>query len=491
MSPWTWRVRFLAIVLAGISMPMTSALAVTFTVNSILDQVDDDTADGVCHTAVNTCTLRAAVMSANRASGTGATIILPALPAGPYKLTRPADITDGEDNGDLNFTVPSGYTPGPTTIIGDGAAATIIDANGIDRALTVDANRTVSISGVTLRNGFAAGDGGGIQNSGTIALSYCTIGPDNTTDGGGGGIANEDDSSLTLDHSLLIGNHAVFGGGLTQYKATADISYSTISGNTASGSGGGIAATYPLTIADTTISLNVADGNGGGINYSQGTAKISRSTISGNIAHLNGGGLYTVDDVLYVENSTIALNSSDGDGGGIYVFANVSLDDNFYNSTIAYNDADHDRDGGSGGGILVHGTIDNGVNLYNTVVAGNTMGNQPLYDDCDTLNGGTLKSHASNLFGTTDGCSITTISGSHALLDPLNSLGNLQNNGGPTQTIALLAGSNAIDGTISGVGCRDSQSVPIPVDQRGFARADGACDVGAFEYDDIFADGFN
>jgi hypothetical protein len=82
------------------------------------------------------------------------------------------------------------------------------------------------------------------------------------------------------------------------------------------------------------------------------------------------------------------------------------------------------------------------------------------------------------------------ISGSYAALSD-NSLGGLQNNGGPTQTIALLAGSNAIDGTIAGVGCRDSQSAAIAVDQRGFARgADSACDVGAYEYNDIFANGF-
>ncbi|MEO7064662.1 MAG: hypothetical protein ABI082_12935, partial [Dokdonella sp.] len=56
----------------------------TFTVNSTLDQVDDDTTDNVCHTAANTCTLRAAVMQANRAPTAGATIM---LPAGVYTLT--------------------------------------------------------------------------------------------------------------------------------------------------------------------------------------------------------------------------------------------------------------------------------------------------------------------------------------------------------------------------------------------------------------------
>ena len=49
-----------------------------FLVNSVLDQIDDDINDGVCHTDANTCPLRAAIMQANRATGVGATIVLPA-----------------------------------------------------------------------------------------------------------------------------------------------------------------------------------------------------------------------------------------------------------------------------------------------------------------------------------------------------------------------------------------------------------------------------
>ncbi len=69
----------------------------TFTVNSTLDQVDDDISDSVCHTVANTCTLRAAVMQPNRAPTAGATII---LPAGVYTLTRPPVNDDGDDSGD-------------------------------------------------------------------------------------------------------------------------------------------------------------------------------------------------------------------------------------------------------------------------------------------------------------------------------------------------------------------------------------------------------
>ena len=51
--------------------------SVTFTVNSTLDQVDNNVGDGICATLSGTCTLRAAIMEADKASGPGATIIVP------------------------------------------------------------------------------------------------------------------------------------------------------------------------------------------------------------------------------------------------------------------------------------------------------------------------------------------------------------------------------------------------------------------------------
>jgi hypothetical protein len=66
-------------------------------------------------------------------------------------------------------------------------------------------------------------------------------------------------------------------------------------------------------------------------------------------------------------------------------------------------------------------------------------------------------------------------------LDP----NGLQNNGGPTQTIALLAGSVAID-QIPVVDCTGQSDPPVQLttDQRGVLRPQGpACDIGAYEYD--------
>ncbi len=58
----------------------------------------------------------------------------------------------------------------------------------------------------------------------------------------------------------------------------------------------------------------------------------------------------------------------------------------------------------------------------------------------------------------------------------------LQNNGGPTETIALLRGSPAIDAIAIGA-CVDQGNDPVKTDQRGFGRPVGPkCDMGAFEF---------
>ena len=62
--------------------------------------------------------------------------------------------------------------------------------------------------------------------------------------------------------------------------------------------------------------------------------------------------------------------------------------------------------------------------------------------------------------------------------------GPLRNNGGPTQTQALLSGSPAIDGGNPG-GCTDGQGHLLKTDQRGMPRPDredaGGCNMGAYE----------
>ena len=283
-----YAVLFLLLVLAVSPVQATPAI-VTLTVNSTLDQIDDDTSDGVCHTASGTCTLRAAIMQANHTTGEGTDII---LPAGLYNLTRPISGLDGPDNGDLNLTTPNSGNP-VINIIGAGAANTIIDGQGIDRVIFVDTGRTASISGVTIRNGFrATSDGGGIRNYGTLNVSYSTISD----------------------------NKARWGAGIANFEGILDVSYSTISGNISEYHGGGIfnigtPDTPSLFLTNTTVSQNSASGTGGGIVNNMGLVNIYNSTIALNTAdadHDNNGeagGIYTYGGgVFNVRNTLIALN---------------------------------------------------------------------------------------------------------------------------------------------------------------------------------------
>jgi hypothetical protein len=219
---------------------------------------------------------------------------------------------------------------------------------------------------------------------------------------------------------------------------------------------------------------------------------VSESVFAFNAARF-GGGFASTGRVVLI-NSTIASNTASEYGGGIY---NTSLDAtaahavNIYNATIVGNLADSDHNGtGYGGGIFIYEPSSDNFNLYNTIVAGNHVIDTTHPHDCY----GNVFSHARNLFGVTTDCNIIHVSGDFTLLNSLAFLGSLQDNGGSTLTIALLSGSNAINGTIAGVGCIGPQTA-IPIDQRGYARTDGACDIGAFEFgangvDLIFANGF-
>lgn len=401
---------------------------VPFNVTSTLDDVDDNPGNGLCHTstsgpAAGLCTLRAAVMEANHTSGPGAII---SVPAGIYTLTISATSAPGETNGDLDLIAPTVGSP-LINIIGAGAASTIIDANQLDRVFLVQSGRTATISGVTLRNGYTNDYGGGIFNQGTLTVTNATFSRNYAGHDGGGFFNN---GTLTLNQSTLNQNSAVRGGGIETFHGSLIVNRSTISGNTALFSGGGI--------------------------FNSASLFVINSTLSGNSAKVNGGGIFNVGSTVNVYNSTIVYNAADSD-------ANVT---------------------GSAGGVFNDDIDPNAIfNLVNTLLAANTVGNAASYDEC----GGTLNSYGTNRIGLAGQgglCAITQVgAGSHPTLNSSSLLGPLQNNGGPTWTHALLAGSNAIDAGDPTVGCVDQAYLPLATDQRGAPRVFGvSCDIGAFEY---------
>jgi len=192
----------------------------------------------------------------------------------------------------------------------------------------------------------------------------------------------------------------------------------------------------------------------------EGTLHIFNSALVGNHAWLHGGAIYSVAVAdTYISNSTIQGNVADWSGGGV-----VGADGSYTqitNSTISDN---------AGGGIII---TSGGTFLYsNTIIANSTAGS-------DCTNNGTLDPFSSfNLVE--DGSCSASLSG-----DP--ALGPLADNGGPTQTMALQAGSPAIDAGNNLI-CANPEINNL--DQRGQARPVGAqCDIGAFEAQRLPVDG--
>jgi hypothetical protein len=304
---------------------------------------------------------------------------------------------------------------------------------------------TLTVTNSTFSGNSASFQGGGIFNGGTLAIANSTF-YGNSAGSEGGGIFNG--GTLTVTNSTFSGNSADSGGGMSN-GGTLTLTNSTFSGNSARSGGGMASDVGTLTVTDSTFSGNSA-AVGGGIRIDGGTLTVTNSTFSGNSASGAfgfGGGIFNIG-TLTVTNSTFSANSAGRSGGGIANRAGGIV--NFRNSTFSGNSAVT-----SGGGI---DNLDGVLTLENTIAA-----NSPSGGNCS----GAILDGGGNLQHPGTDCGLTIASD-----DPL--LGPLQNNGGPTDTMALQPGSPAIDAAVAA-------NCP-PTDQRGVSRPQGAgCDIGAYE----------
>ncbi len=423
------RMRTVLIVAIAAAFALTlSAAAVnatTYTVNTLQDTSGN-----------GDCSLRDAINAANRTPTSGSTC----TKAGGGRDTIQFSVTGTIL---LRSTLPQVTDSelaiaGPITI--DGGSNLGIGIFGV-QVMQVASGATLNLKRLTIADGFTDAAGGGILNFGTLTVTDSTF--SGNFGGAGGGIGN--------------------GGTLT-------VTNSTFSNN--SGGGSGIFNDNMLIVTNSTFSGN-SGGVGGGINNS-GTLTVSNSTFSGNSGVPGGGIANFGENGLTVTNTTFSNNS----GGGIFSATSLNARPlNVTNSTFFGNFSNF-FSSGAGGGIL---NFSGPASLIkSTIIAGSSGGN--CY--------GTINDVGYNISDdATCGFANTGSAPNGDSVNPGLSSDGLTNNGGPTQTIALVPGSPAID-AIPFADCTDQASPPnrIITDQRGALRPDAGellCDIGAYEFQDV------
>ncbi len=310
-----------------------------------------------------------------------------------------------------------------------------IDASGLPGGVTIDAlsgsrvfdinngNSTdmdVTLSGMTITGGRVLDHGGGIRNFENLTMTSCAVTNSEAFGYVGGGIYSDGDLSLT--NSTISGNSSSYGGGV-------HIS----NGN--------------LAMQGSTLAFNYAVTDAGGIfsDNSGFRTTITNSTISGNIAGDDGGGIFNASGLTQILNATITKNYA--------VF-------------------------GRGSGVASSADTFTLTEVSSSIISGNTNNS-----DVDLVNGYVVNSFSSdgyNLIGGGNALSAFNPSDQINVYDP--GLLPLANNGGPTQTHALLGSSPAVDRGMNPWGLtNDQRGAPFLRQDIGFP-----VDVGAVEWQSAY-----
>jgi hypothetical protein len=302
------------------------------------------------------------------------------------------------------------------TITGPGADSLTISGHRASRVFEVEGT-DVRLSGLTIAHGNAH-EGSGIWSGAELTVVDCIL-SGNVADDQAGGILNS--GILTVNGCTFMNNVAPYSAAILN-NGKSTVADSTVIGNTASEEGGGLCNTGVMQITSCTIARNVAGSDSGGL-FSDGLLALTNSTLADNVAGYGGGGIYGLG-VIAIRSCTVTGNVAGIAGGGI-------------------------RSGAS-------------LSVQNTIIADNAA---PFSPDID----GELTSLGHNLVG--DAHHGTGFSPSD-LLDTDPRLCALRDNGGPTQTMALLPGSPAL-----GAG---DPALAGTADQRGVVRS-GHVNIGAYQ----------
>jgi CSLREA domain-containing protein len=387
-------------------------------------------------------------------------------------------------------------TPDASTITVNSTADVANSSDGLCTLReAIAAANTNTASGATAGECVAGSSSGSdtINFSVTGAISLTSALPDLTSDMT---INGPGANTLTVQRSSAGGtpNFRIFTINLGR---TVGISGLTMSNGSITSSispancGGAVFNSGTLTLTNSTLSANSSINCGGGI-FSNGTLTLLNSTVTGNSATVWGGGVFNNLGTNNLVNSTVSGNQTAGEGGGIMNFnGNITLT----NVTVTNNRSDSNNSGAEEGGGL-SATGGNAL-LKNTIVARNFRGSTGTTAS-DLVSTSSIASSSSfNLIGAGGGGGLTNGVNNNQVGVSNPGLGPLQNNGGPTMTHALLAGSPAFDaGDNSIIGA----PLNLSTDQRGagFNRTvdgngDGTAkvDIGAYEVQTILVTNLN
>ncbi len=274
----------------------------------------------------------------------------------------------------------------------------------------------------------------------------------------------------------LSGGAATTGGAITVGDEILTMTNCVVTGNSATTGGGGIdvtASTGFVILQNCTVSNNTSNAGGGLRMSSGGSLLIEGSTFSGNITTVgnSGGGIRFGGTIgaggFLIRNSTFTGNKTGFNGGGVG-FSTLTGTAVFQNCTFTGNAAGVAAFGG-GGGIGANAAAT--ISLESCIVSGNTS----TQFGPDLLNTGTVNAKFCAIGSSAGVTTFNPDATTTALLGQPLFLGPLADNGGPTLTHALLAGSPAVN--------NGSNPAGLTNDQRGsgFARSAGQTDIGAFE----------
>lgn len=336
----------------------------------------------------------------------------------------------------------------------------------------------LDVTNSTFKNNQASGAagsgyGGAIRARGPTNIIYSSF-TGNQAYRSGGALAVAGDGPTYIRYSSLTKNQAgEMGGAISQEQSSENLNvyFDTLKGNI-SPVGGGIASiggehlviSYSALIANKAqpILLRIKDAASAPVK--QDRSERPRLPVRGakGTAEPRGGGVYAEIPSIYL-NSTFSGNKTTGNGGGIYAATSAAL------SFVTF----------AGNKAAVGGSIYSEESDPKWVALHNTLFDNGKPENCASANAASFSSQGGNLSSDHSCDTWLTLPSDKKGVNPL--LGKMKNNGGPTKTRALLAGSPAIHGAAN---CQDIFGTNVTTDQRQFARSTplGApCDIGAYE----------